>query len=208
MIFKKNFYSTIEIRNILGFNQFAMNTGKKQENSDMDENVPLYLNNVDFAFYLNKTLITKEMCKYENFRNTNINFFWPIKIVYFYDVYYSMPICPYVFLNTQIKQVVLYQIMNSFIFKNRLEFTKIDEDNLNIRKLTHLDINIGFEILSGDIICPHIFKGITNLVVKGSSYSIQTNLFEDLTKIKYTSFDLDSLKNFLHQRAALNGCCI
>ena len=55
MIFKKNFYSTIEIRNILGFNQFAMNTGKKQENSDMDESVPLYLNNVDVAFYLNKS---------------------------------------------------------------------------------------------------------------------------------------------------------
>ncbi len=194
----------ILVRNILGFNQFV-NERKSSSPFVLLSNYGFYFNNVNFDFYLNKTRITKEMCAHKNFYEKQINYFWPMTNVFFnYDVFYSAPVCPYVFLNTFIEQMALLEITNSFIFKNRLEFINVDEDmpkpiGLNIRQLDYLEINVLFEALTSNILYPPIFKTITLLQLTGSPYSIQTDLFESFKKFEYIIFNVDNLSSLLHQ---------
>ena len=146
------------------------------------------------------------MCKQENFYGKKINYFWPMLNVYFnYDIFYSSdnPVCPYVFLNTHLKKLSLLQLTNSFIFKNRLSFINIDNDipgsiGLNIPQLNYLEIDLTFEELTIDILCPHIFQKLTYLVVSGSPYQIQVNLFEKFNQLEYLTLNIDNLQTFLH----------
>ena len=195
----------IRIKNILGFNQFTLNETLKQNTLLLSKYI-VYFDSVNFDFYLNQKLITKEMCKKENFYGKNINYFWPMLNVYFnYDIFYSSdnPVCPYVFLNTHLKKLSLLQLTNSFIFKNRLSFINIDNDipgsiGLNIPQLNFLEIDLTFEELTIDILCPHIFKKLTYLVVSGSPYQIQVNLFEKFNQLEYLTLNIDNLQTFLH----------
>jgi len=117
----------IQIRNLLGFNQFVNET--KPEAVSYLNNIDIYFDNVLFDFYLNKTLVTRDTCKKENFYGKQINYFFPMKNVYFNNdasYSYSRPTCPYVFLNAELINVGFFQITNSLIFKNQLEFINID----------------------------------------------------------------------------------
>ena len=118
----------------------------------------------------------------------------------------SISICPYVFLNAELKYLGFFQITNSLIFKNQLEFINIDDDipninsiGLNIHYLTYLEISIIFEDLTTKNMCPHIFKTIHNLAIIGSPNSIQTNLFAFLPQIEHIILNIDNLAKFLHQ---------
>jgi hypothetical protein len=194
----------IQIRNILGFNQYT-NHKKAFVIADYDINFEA----VKFDFYLNKTLITKEMCKHENFYGKLINYFpSATKICFNNDVSYSGEICPYVFLNTPVTDFAFFQITNSLIFKNRLEFINIDDDiplpvGLNIPYLRYLEFIIAFEELSTRLLYPQIFKRINILQISGSPYKFQTNLFEGFTDLEYIFFKFDNLEKILHDRAAI-----
>jgi hypothetical protein len=191
----------IQIRNILGFNQYVHHT--KSIYIEMS-NYTLYFNGVNFVFYLNKTLITKEMCRHENFYKKQINYFWPMRTLFFDDVSYSSsPICPYVFLNAILDNLGLYQITNSFIFKNRLEFINIDADvpvgGLHTNEIQFLALNIVYEELSEKILNPHIFKYIIGLELSGSPYRIKETLFELFTQLEYVICYMESMRKFLHE---------
>jgi hypothetical protein len=199
----KSIFPIISIKNILGFNQYVYETHVVEKNLKL-KNYEIYFSNVNFDFYLNKTLITKEMCKFENFGDKQINYFWPMINVFFNEVFYGEPICPYVFSNTQLEYMCLNQIANSLIFKNRLQFTNIDNDlppltNLNKFGLTILELNIVYEDLSTNILCPHVFKSIKQLRVTGSPYKIQTNLFGLFKQLEYVTLNVDNLKHLFHQ---------
>ena len=131
------FKPKIQINNILGFNQYE---NRAKENFDHIK-YEFNLDKVKFDFYLNKTLITRETCRHENFYGKQIEYFWPMKSVFFNnEVSYSRPVCPYVFLNSHLLQLGLHQITNSLIYKNRLEFLNIDHEipsniSLNIQHL-------------------------------------------------------------------------
>ena len=182
---------SIQISNILGFNQYYYHSKLTWLEMVRFE---ITFDNVNFEFYLNKTPITKEMCKHENFYGKSIEYFWPMtNVIFNYEVTYFQPICPYVFLNSQLRQLGLFQITNSLIFKNCLEFISIDEDNnpldgLNIHGIAHLDINLVFEELTESNLCPQVFKSVLALEIRGSLYGIQNDLFESFTKIQYLVF--------------------
>ena len=195
----------ILVRNILGFNQYV-NITKADKEMHRLANVDVYFNNVNFDFYLNNTLITRETCQKENFYSKQINYFWPMSNVFFnYDILYTRPVCPYIFLNSRLIHLGLFQITNSLIFKNRLEFINIDADmttvkiGLNMHGLLELEINLIFEDLSEKNLCPHIFKSLKYLQIIGSLNQIQTNLFESYTQLDYVIFTIDNLKHLFHR---------
>ncbi len=106
----------IEITNILGFNQFENH--RKRTSFEL-KNTEIFFKNVNFDFYLNKTRISKEMCRHENFFSKQIEYFWPMTTVYFsFDVTYSTTVCPYAFLNSYLHHLGLFEITNSLIYKN------------------------------------------------------------------------------------------
>ena len=102
--------SLILIRNILGLNQNQY--AEKTAAVDLF-NYIIYFYNGNFEFYLNKSLITKEMCKYENFARKKISYFWSLKYVYFSDTSYSDQVCPFVFFNSRLDHLSFLEITNS-----------------------------------------------------------------------------------------------
>ena len=160
----------ILIRNIKGFNQNQY--VKKTASVDLS-NYEFFFYNGNFEFYLNKSLITKEMCKYENFARKKISYFWLLKYVYFSDTSYSGQVCPFVFYYSRLYHLSFYEITNSLILKNRLVFMDLDENHnssvdLRIQDFQSLELNIVFEELTTKIISPLIFKDMRVLVLSGS----------------------------------------
>ena len=144
------------------------------------------------------------MCKYEIFYEKQIDFFSSIKNVFFKpDVFYYDKVCPYIFLNTQLKDLGLGEITNSLIFKNRFEFINIDNDDLHLRDmkntLINLKLNIQFDELTIQILSPYVFKLLRLLEITGSLYRIEKTLFKHFPYIEYILFNIENLRNFLHQ---------
>ena len=193
--------SMILIRNIIGFNQYQY--VKKSATLELAK-YDIVFNSGILDFYLNNTLITKEMCTPENFYGKLIMYFVPMKNIFFYEFHYSHQVCPYVFINSRLDQLLFDQITNSLIFKNRLQFIQIDENEfpsigLNIEGPESLELNIFFEELTKEILCPQIFRDTKVLQITGSLNKIQTDLFQDFTKIELIFLKLDSLRLFFHQ---------
>ena len=191
----------IVIRNIDGFNNKHLSSVK---HSLIMSSYDLYFSNVNFNFYLNKTLITSEMCKYEIFYEKQIDFFSSMKNVFFNtDVFYFDKVCPYVFLKTQLNQIGLGKITNSLIFKNRLEFINIDNDDLHLKDITNslieLKLEIQFDELTIQILSPYVFKLLKLLEITGSPYRIENTLFNHFLYLEYIIFNIENLRNFLHQ---------
>ena len=97
-----------------------------------------------FAFYLNETqFITPQLCVPSHFEHKILNLG---KDVSFKNPYYAKDVCPYVFMNSPIKSLILNQISNSFIYKNQLEFLIINESvDLNYTNLYQVTIETAYE---------------------------------------------------------------
>jgi hypothetical protein len=135
--------SSVSIRNLKGF--------LLKRNTNFVFNMEIYyhleLNDLEFDFYFNETqIVTKETCLMEKF-----------KFVNFLDTTYSLmmgkgtlykrPVCPYIFLRSQIKQVIFNQLANSLIFKNALSFVRLDDNeslNLNFSSFSWLSIGVAY----------------------------------------------------------------
>ena len=108
------------------------------------------MNNVIFDFYRKGKLITIQDCSGGNF-DSETNFFGPLKTLFLIDNAFYNPICPYVFMNTNIQQLLFNQIANSLIFKNRIEFLNINETNnfdMNTKNMKSLILIMYSEIRS------------------------------------------------------------
>ena len=105
-----SFFKTesIILKNIKGFSQET-----NIEKIDFHYDFEIFIEMVNFEFYLNKTLITREMCNYENFIDLNDYFVYMQKLFFSYDVSYTQSICPFVFLNSKLEHLGLFHITNS-----------------------------------------------------------------------------------------------
>ncbi len=191
----------ILLSNIIGFNQ---NQYVKKTAFVELSNYEIFFYNGNFQFYLNKSLISKQMCKYDNFIKKQISYFFSLKNIFFSDTSYSDQVCPFVFLNANLDNLCFLQITNSLIFKNRLMFMDLDERHnssvdLHIKNLQSLELNIIFEDLTAKILCPLVFKDLRILLLSGSFYSIQKDLFLSFTKIETISLKIDNLKILFQQ---------
>ena len=177
--------------NFIGNNQFTLNR------------YAIQFFESKFAFYLNRKLVTKETCKWENFFEKSIFFGSIINI--FFDEYtlYDSKICPYVFHNTQITNLALKNIANSFIFKNSLEF--FDFENLKVNKVSistyiqSLSLSLCFTRINSHLINKYVFKNLVNLYLIGIIYDIEADLFKNFKQIKFISLQSDvSFKDLFH----------
>ena len=119
----------IDFLNFKGFNQ-------QQQNLFVNKFLKAYtidIKDTKFRFYLDNKQIEANMCVSENF---NQSYFGPIKDMFFSaDVIYEQNICPYIFLNTQLNFLSLSGITNSLLFKNRLSFLTLNQNQT--RRVIH-----------------------------------------------------------------------
>ena len=152
-------------------------------------------------FYINKTLLKPDDCKESNFKDTyNIL----LSFYYFYTYYYvKYPkfLCPLVFNNSNLVQIVFYGISNSLINKNLLTFINLNDSNnydLNIEKLIDLTLYVKYETITERIINKHVFKNIKELTLYGLVYNFQTDLFKNFNKLKYVDFLFENFRQLFH----------
>jgi len=187
----------IQILNIEGFNQ---NWNQINIFEKMHLNFQVFFSDLYFVFYLNNTLITKEMCVWENFLGKSMTYFGGMKSVTFLEnIIYFKNICPYIFLNSNLTQLSFLKITNSLIFKNQLEFLDINQTQnheLRIKNLIYLEFNIIFEDLTLKIMNKYFFERVIVLRVKGSIRQIQEDLFEYFKYLNVLHIETDDIGQF------------
>ena len=117
-------------------------------------------------------------------------------------VFYNNPVCPFVFVNSKIQQLHLYQISNSLIFKNRLSFFKVNESiqknnwKTNTLEIYYLDIySENISLLNVD---KFACKNVKFLLIIGNINGIEKGLFKNFPILKFVSLKNDAFVNFFH----------
>ena len=192
---------TIMFQNFAGFN-YDINLTRK--NDFPIKNYQIQFFESKFVFYLNRKIITNETCNVENFNGKTNNYFGSFYIVYFDDfTLYDTKICPYVFHNSKIADLVLKNIANSLIFRNKLEFSALDTFKVDISSINtnfvRLSLVVCFMRIDSNLISKHVFKNIRFLNLIGILYDIQPDLFKNFKQLKYITIQSDAnIKDFFN----------
>ena len=137
--------------------------------------------NIKFDLYINQRLITESECQF-NRVDDGKSFFGPMTSLILNDnVFYNSKICPYAFANTNLEQVGLMGIANSFLFRNHFEFVSINETqtsfDLNVTSLIFLKLNVAYTRVTLGQVDKHVFKKMKVMFLSGIIEEIQNDLF-------------------------------
>jgi hypothetical protein len=196
-VFSATYIKMILIQNIEGFNQKTIQSSNKNfPKFDIEFNFI----NTKFDFYQNVTLLTEGKCKKENF-DRNMTSFSSMKNLFLsINLFYDHKVCPYVFINSKLNFLSLYQIANSLKFKNRLEFMDIEDDTnlINTKELISYEINIAYEAISLTNLNKYIFKNAKYLIIHGICQEVEIDLFKYFHQLKLVQISLENFEGFLH----------
>jgi hypothetical protein len=197
-LFSANPIPMIFIQNVNGFNQNILNNNIHTFNFD-DTQIEYDLINVNLDFYINDTLLSKDKCVRENFDRNMISFFGQIQTLALVDnAFYNNKICPHVFMNVRLKRLDLYQIANSLIFMNRLEFLDIGEFDLRTQTLEMYQMHVVHETITLGNLNKNIFKHCKYLIVMGIVETVEKTLFKNFQHIKLVQIKPENFVAFLH----------
>jgi hypothetical protein len=191
----------VEIFNIKGFN-FNRNSTKSQLTSAYTKFV-----NFNFDFYLDKIKIAdKETClslKTVLSEHKEKSFMPLIRNMDFRrKIFYSKTVCPYVFIKSPLRSISFFEITNSLIYKNTLEFIDVnetDEFDMHLNKFENLALDIAYERITHKLVEKNVFKHIKFLSLNGIIYNIQTDLFASFREIRLIYISVDNFGIFFHK---------
>jgi hypothetical protein len=191
----------IEIFNIKGFN-FNLNSTSVQLSSGY-----ITLVNFNFDFYLNEIkIVDKETClSLKNVLSEHREkTFMPLirNLDFRRKIFYSKTVCPYVFMKSPLRSMSLFEITNSLIYKNTLEFLDVNETNeldMGLNKFENLALDIAYERITHKLIEKNVFKKMKYLSLSGIIYDIQTDLFASFSEIKLIYVSVDNFGIFFHK---------
>ena len=179
---------TLLFQNVKGFN-FDMET--RETLSSYLSSFDLNFFNIKFDLYINQRLITESECQISKTKmfehqfnrvDGGKSFFGPMTSLILNDnVFYNSKICPYAFTNTNLEQVGLMGITNSFLFRNNFEFVSINETqtsfDLNVTSLIFLKLNVAYTRVTLGQVDKHVFKKMQVMLLSGIIEEIQNDLF-------------------------------
>jgi len=147
------------------------------------------IENSNFNFFINNKLITEKQCLNNN---SNWSNFIKNSIIYQFDAYYSLNTCPYIFKDTIIASLALFNIRSSYIDSNILSFLKIKNDiNSNI---FHAGFIVYRAHFNDNLFNEAIFKNTKSLYLYGIINSIQTDLFKAFNQMKLIQIHTQHVK--------------
>jgi len=147
--------------------------------------------------YSNSLLIDADKCDLETYNTTSnyLQYFYGITV---YDVYFPKKWCPLFFRNFDLVDIVFFDIKNSFLMKNRVNFHRLNSSNIYLKYLLSLQLIMTFEVLDQNNLSPDLFRNVESLGLAGILYGIQDDLFKDFQKLKIIDFAISNLKEFFH----------
>ena len=185
----------ILFQNVKGFNQYK----EDELNADFDYINEYMFNFYDlsFRFFQDGRLLDDQDCVESNFKTS---FFGGIKELMLTDnIYYSQTICPYVFAQAHLVDLSLFNIVNSLLFTNKLEFLDINEtlDTFET-KLTILRLNVVYERISVKIVNKFVFKNLNMLNLYGITESFDVEFFKHFQQLKLVVVFHENFYDFFH----------
>ena len=156
-----------------------------------------------FNVYMNDRLFNEYDCL--NFNSSELiskNFLTHPNVLFFgQNMIYASKICPLWFNNTNLFHLVIASLSNSFINKNKFEFTPIGETlakQIVVKQLEILRVFISYDEVSTSLINPFVFKSLKQLVITGYVNNIQPELFMHFNELSLLYLNFDRLKAFFH----------
>ena len=161
----------------------------------------LFLEYSNFDFYLNETtLVTAQYCRREYFSKGNgFKSLWPQ--IGFKTSFYTSEVCPYVFMESNVRGLIFADISNSLIFKNRLRFMQINETGdesytLDMSSKLSVELFVAYEEITTSLLNEFVFRRLAILYIKGNVKRIQDDLFKYFKEIRIVQLHLDNFETF------------
>jgi hypothetical protein len=148
--------------------------------------------------YSNATLIKSDDCNLENY-NRSISFIRFMYGIRIHQSRYPQKWCPYFFTGFDAVNLVLKEIKNSFLSKNRLNFYQLNTSHVLLRKLYALQLIMTYETLDNNNLSPCLFKNMKYLGVTGVLNGIKSDLFIPFQNLKIIDLAISNLREFFHQ---------
>jgi hypothetical protein len=183
-LFSNDETNSIHFNNFKGFDLLSNPFKEIKFVNSSFTNIVWYIELSNFEFYINNVLINETQC--QNINKSNWNYFiMNSKLVLYINAFYSLKTCPYIFKNTIIRELSIYNVRSSYINSNVLNFQKIKNTNhlLNsnvfLVEFTLYRIRLDTNLLNEDI-----FKKTGSIQIDGILNGIQDDLFKSFKELK------------------------
>ena len=196
-----SFIKKINLVNLKGIDiQTVQQPPKHTKLSNYEKGLILGIYLSKFDAYAHHTLIDSSNCDLTTYNSTN-SFFNSLYGVSFVGVVYPKSVCPYLFENSSIAQMVFTDIRNSFLSKNRLNILELNQTSsikIRMKHLKALSFILSYEILTSKIFNAKLFGNVEELVIEGVVNGMQSDLFKEIKSLKNINLQINNLKNFFH----------
>jgi hypothetical protein len=152
--------------------------------------------------YLNEKILNSSQCNTKIYNNLNNFFQYFVAIVFSQVRYPKNELCPLIFLNSISKQFIFEDIINSYLTKNRLIFSKLNvsEDfDMGIRRIYMVTLFLYYENLSANNMDNHLFKRVIELKIFRTIENIEVGLLRNFKSLKNIDFQIDNFREFFQQ---------
>jgi hypothetical protein len=148
--------------------------------------------------YSNLNLINSDDCNLEKYNKT-IDFFKMFTEIRVHHSRYPQKWCPYFFRDFDITDLVLKDIKNSFLSKNRLNFYQLNSSFIFLKNFCVLQLVMTYDTLDNNNLSPNLFKKMEYIGVTGVLNGIKSDLFLSYQNLKIIDLGISNLKEFFHQ---------
>jgi hypothetical protein len=111
-----------------------------------------------------------------------------------FSVKYSTNTPKEIFLNTNLFELVINGLADSYLKQNMLGFLNLKSKTYLNSTIYRLYLNIYRANLTNNLLEPEIFEKIEEIIIKGSLYGIESKLFKGFTNLKYIRLELENIR--------------
>jgi hypothetical protein len=120
------------------------------------------------------------------------------------EITYTSKVCPYIFRNTNLKELGLYEITRSLILMNTFEFIDTNKTNsvvfnMNTQRLEKLILSVAFERISFKMMPKNVFENVKIINLHGIITGIDESLFESFKKLRLLLVNSENFRTFFYQ---------
>jgi hypothetical protein len=149
--------------------------------------------------YSDNVLTNSKHC---NLNNRSNEFFNSFLRVIFIRVSYPTEWCPHFFKSSSLIQIYFGDIVNSFLYKNRLNFIQLNGSSqlkgLKIKQLKSISLNLNYEILTSNILYSYLFMKIREFNIEGVLNGFEESIFKEFNLLESLDLTIDNLEDFFH----------
>jgi hypothetical protein len=200
-IFNKNKMNSVKTLHLSNLNGIDINSKpfipiENRRTSNQAKILKIFYSTLNI--HSNLLPIDEEKCDSANY-NTTTNFAQYFFSISFKNVNYPRRWCPLFFKDFDLAQLVLDDITNSFLIKNRLNFFDIkNTSNVYLKYLIGLTLSITYERLDSKVLSSSLFKKIAFFDLKGIINGIETGLFSSFQHLKLLNLEISNLRELFH----------